>query len=105
MPVNAERADQAEIIEELEASIGRYRAVVIDVGVARLDARMLAAARPADPVLVVTRYGCTRRDELAATVAVIGMAQRNFGGVILNGYQSPAIDRLQRMAGLGANGR
>jgi hypothetical protein len=90
MPVNGGRADQADLIEALGQAMGRYRAAVVDLGVVRLDARMLAMARPDDPVLVVARYGCSRRDELAATLAVVNLANRSIGGVILNGYKSPA---------------
>jgi hypothetical protein len=105
MPVNGERADQTDLIEELSQVMGRYRAAVVDLGVVRLNARMLAVARPDDPVLVVARYGCSRRDELAATMAVVNLGHRSIGGVILNGYESPAIDRLQWIPGLRENGR
>jgi hypothetical protein len=105
MPVNGGRADQADLIEALGQAMGRYRAAVVDLGVVRLDARMLAMARPDDPVLVVARYGCSRRDELAATLAVVNLANRSIGGVILNGYKSPAIDRLRWIPGLRENGR
>lgn len=99
--VNGERSDRDAVIEDLDQVIGRYNAAIIDLGAVRLDARMLAVARPDDPVLVVARYGCTRRDELAAALAVINVANCRIGGVILNGYESPAIDRLQWIAGLG----
>ena len=104
-PVNGDRADQADLIEALGQAMGRYRAAVVDLGVLRADARMLALARPDDPVLVVARYGCSRRDELAATFAVVNLAQRRIGGVILNGYESPAIDRLHWIPGFAENGR
>ena len=91
---DGERAERDAVVEELRAIIGRYRAAIIDLGVVRLDARMLALARPEDPVLVVARYGCTQREELAATLAVINVANAKSAGVILNGYESPAADRL-----------
>jgi tyrosine-protein kinase Etk/Wzc len=57
---------------------------VVDLGVVRLDARLLALARPADPIVVVTRYACTKREELATTVAALKAASRSVGGVIIN---------------------
>jgi Mrp family chromosome partitioning ATPase len=105
LPANGERADQDVVVEELRQAMARYRAVVVDLGVVRLDARMLAMARPDDPVLVVARYGCSRRDELAATLAVVNVANCRIGGVILNGYESPAIDRLQWIPGVRQDGR
>jgi Mrp family chromosome partitioning ATPase len=93
--------DRDDAADELRQMMGQYRAAVVDLGVLRLDARMLAAARPDDPVLVVARYGCTRRDELAATVAIVKLAKCRLGGVILNGYETPAIDRLHWLPGWG----
>jgi hypothetical protein len=86
---------------ELRELMGRYRAAVIDAGVLRVDPRMLAAARPEDPVLMVARYGRTRRDEVAATVAIVKLAHARMGGVILNSYETPALDRMHWLPGLG----
>jgi Mrp family chromosome partitioning ATPase len=102
---NGEQGYQDGLAEELAQTIGRYQAAVVDAGAVRLDSRMLAAARSDDPVLVVVRYGRSRRDELAATLAVINMAQCRLGGIILNAYETPAIDRLQWIPGLGRDGR
>ncbi|HKD69409.1 MAG TPA: hypothetical protein VKB84_21400 [Candidatus Binataceae bacterium] len=102
---NGERAERDGVLAELQQMIARYRAAVVDLGAVRLDPRMLAVARPDDPVLVVARYGATRRDELAGTVAVINLAKCRIGGVILNSYESPALDRLQWIAGLGRSTR
>jgi Mrp family chromosome partitioning ATPase len=104
-PFNGERSYNDDVIDELRRVIERYRAAVIDLGTVHLNARTLAAARPEDPVLVVARYGRTRRDELAATMAVINVANCRIGGVILNGYESPAMDRLQWIPGLTQDGR
>ena len=90
-----------DALEELRQVMAGYRATVVDVGVVRLDARMLAVAAPDDPVLVVARYGCTRREELTATLAILNLAKCRIGGVILNGYESPATDWLLRISGLG----
>jgi len=68
-----------------EALLGSFALAVVDLGVVRLDGRLLGLARPADPVVVVTRYGFTERDELASTVAALKTASRSVGGVIING--------------------
>ncbi len=99
-PVEQDQNERGDVLEEIRRAIRRYRAAVIDAGVVRVDARMLALARPEDPVLVVARYGCTRREELAATVEIVRLANCRLGGVILNGYQSPALDRLRWITGL-----
>jgi hypothetical protein len=99
-PANPQpEADDA--VAELQQVLARYRAAVIDLGVVRLDARMLAVARPEDPVLLVARYGCTRRDELAATAAIVKFAKCRIGGVVLSGYESPAADCVKRVLGFG----
>ena len=99
-PANPQpEADDA--VGDLQQLLARYRAAVIDLGVVRLDARMLAVARPEDPVLLVARYGCTRRDELAATAAIVKLARCRIGGVVLSGYESPAADCVQRVLGFG----
>ena len=61
----------------------RYQAAVIDLGVPRLDARMLPLARPDDPILLVVRHGYTERSELATTVAGLRAANRPVAGVVL----------------------
>jgi Mrp family chromosome partitioning ATPase len=71
-------------IAELEAVINTFPAAVIDLGVARLDSRMLPLMRPADPILLVVRYGQTERKELATTAAALRAADRTVAGVILN---------------------
>ena len=100
LPANGQlEADDA--VADLQQLLARYRTAVIDLGVVRLDARMLAVARPEDPVLLVARYGCTRRDELAATAAIVKLARCRIGGVVLSGYESPAADCVQRVLGFG----
>ena len=93
-----------DAVEELCQTMERYRAAVVDLGVVRQDARMLAVAGPDDPVLLVARYGATRREELAGTLAILKLAKCKVGGVILNGYESPAADRLQHLLGFGKDG-
>jgi len=101
--INSTNRDEA--VEELGQTMERYRATVVDLGVVRQDARMLALAGPDDPVLLVSRYGATRREELAGTVAILKLAKCKVGGVILNGYESPATDCLQHLLGFGKDGR
>jgi hypothetical protein len=101
VPLGSQPDPQAEAVQDLRQTMACYRAVVVDIGVVRLDARMLAVAGPDDPVLVIVRYGCTRREELAATLAILNLAKCKIGGVILNGYESPATDWLQRIVGFG----
>jgi Mrp family chromosome partitioning ATPase len=109
LPAGNGQAETDELVAELQAVAARYRAAVIDLGVVRLDARMLALARPDDPVLIVARYGCTRREELISTAAILGLAKCRIGGVILNASESPATDRIARLRGFGnghpGNGR
>jgi Mrp family chromosome partitioning ATPase len=71
--------------QEYEALLDNFALAVVDLGVVRLDARLLNLARPTDPIVVVTRYGSTERDELATTVTALKAASRNVGGVIING--------------------
>jgi len=49
----------------------------------------------------VARYGCTRREELTSTAAILGLAKCRIGGVILNASESPATDRIARLLGCG----
>lgn len=101
--INSTNRDEA--VEELCQAMEHYRATVVDLGVVRQDARMLALAGLDDPVLLVSRYGATRREELAGTVAILKLAKCKVGGVILNGYESPATDCLQHLLGFGKTGR
>jgi Mrp family chromosome partitioning ATPase len=72
------------VVEDLEPMLRNFPAVVIDLGVARLDPRMLTLLRPTDPIMVVVRYGQTQRNELATTAAALRSANRTIAGVILN---------------------
>lgn len=105
VPASAQPAAPDDALEGLRQTIAGYNAAVVDVGVARLDARILAVAGPDDPVLVVVRYGCTRREELAATLAILKLAKCKIGGVILNAYESPVTDWLRRLWGSGKDGQ
>jgi Mrp family chromosome partitioning ATPase len=75
-------------IAELATVLSTFPAAVIDLGVARLDPRMLPLMRPNDPILLVIRYGQTERKELATTAAALRVADRTVAGVIMNGRPS-----------------
>jgi Mrp family chromosome partitioning ATPase len=77
-------AERREALAQCQDIAGHYAVVVVDLGVVRLDARMLPLAREADPILLVVRYGRTRRQELATTTVALRAANRTVAGVILN---------------------
>jgi Mrp family chromosome partitioning ATPase len=81
--------ERREALERCDEVSRQYAAVVIDLGVTRLDARMLPLARETDPILLVARYGATRRQELATTAAALRAAKRTIAGVILNAATRP----------------
>jgi Mrp family chromosome partitioning ATPase len=81
--------DQREsALAELGSVINTFPAAVIDLGVARLDPRMVPLTRPTDPILLVVRYGQTERNELATTAAALRAADRTVAGVIFNARPS-----------------
>jgi Mrp family chromosome partitioning ATPase len=92
----------AGLVEELEELLDRYRVAVIDLGVIRLDPRMLALARPNDPILVVARHLRTDRAEIVATVNVLRNTGHPVAGVILNAYKSPLPEAVRRFFGMEA---
>jgi polysaccharide biosynthesis transport protein len=89
------------VLDDLNGLLRRFSIAVIDLGVVRLEPRMLALARPADPVLVVTRYQHTKREELLATVGVLRASNHTASGVILNGNKSPVPPIIRRCLGIG----
>lgn len=86
MQGNDDQRDAA--IAELAGVLNTFPAAVIDLGVARLDPRMVPLMRPADPILLVVRYGQTERKELATSAAALRAADRTVAGVILNARPS-----------------
>jgi Mrp family chromosome partitioning ATPase len=92
----------ARMLEEMDELLARYRLAVIDLGVVRLDPRMLALARPNDPILVVARHLRTDRAEMIATVNLLRNTGHPVAGVILNGYQSPLPSLVRRLIGMEA---
>jgi Mrp family chromosome partitioning ATPase len=92
----------ARLVEDLEELLTRYRLAVIDLGVVRLDPRMLALARPNDPILIVARHLHTDRAEMIATVNILRTAGHPAAGVILNAYKSPLPPLVRRLVGMEA---
>jgi receptor protein-tyrosine kinase len=92
----------AQLVEDLDELLTRYRLAVIDLGVVRLDPRMLALARPDDPILVVARHLHTDREEMIATVNILRTTGHPAAGVILNAYKSPLPPLVRRLVGMEA---
>lgn len=91
--------ERMQQLADFEGLLNRYQAAVVDLGVPRLDARMLPLARPNDPILLVVRFGYTERSELATTVAGLRAANRPVAGVVLNGATSSVAKPLRRLLG------
>jgi Mrp family chromosome partitioning ATPase len=83
-------------VQSYHSLLDSFALAVVDLGVVRLDGRLLGLARPDDPIIVVNRYGSTERDELATTVAALKAASRSVGGAIINGM--PDLPRSLRWA-------
>ena len=92
----------ARLVEDLDELLMRYRLAVVDLGVVRLDPRMLALARPNDPILIVARHLHTDRSEMIATVNVLRNTGHPVAGVILNAYKSPLPALVRRLVGMEA---
>jgi Mrp family chromosome partitioning ATPase len=90
---------QGQLFDEFETLLGAYPAVIVDLGVTRLDARMLPLARPEDPILMVVRQGHTERRELATTASALRTASRAPAGVILNDATDPVAKPIRRLLG------
>jgi Mrp family chromosome partitioning ATPase len=84
------------MLGQMEALLVSYPAVVVDLGVPRLDARMLPLANPADPILLVVREGQTERRELATSADALRAANRTLAGVVLNGATDPVAKPIRR---------
>jgi Mrp family chromosome partitioning ATPase len=83
-------AERRAVLAQLEDRLAGFPAVVIDLGVTRLDSRMLPLARPGDPILLVVRYGSTRRQDVATTAIGLRAANRTLAGAILNATAASA---------------
>jgi Mrp family chromosome partitioning ATPase len=89
------------LLAKLDQRLDEYPMAVVDLGVVRLDSRMLALARPSDPILLVVRYGHTQRGELSTTVKALRAADRTPGGVIFNAARSSLPNTIHRIFGTG----
>jgi len=68
-----------------------YSLAIVDLGVVRLDGRLLSLARVDDPMVMVVRYGHTERDDLQTTAVALTAASRKVAGVIMNAVpQTPS---------------
>ncbi len=94
--VNEGERHPEQALEDFEELIASYQAAVVDLGVPRLDSRLLPLARPTDPVLLVVRYGSTERRELVNTAAALKAANRSIAGVIFNAKTDPLPVTLRR---------
>jgi receptor protein-tyrosine kinase len=90
--------DRDEVLSQFENLLGNYPAVVVDLGVTRLDSRMLPLVRPTDPILLVTRYGQTKRQELASAAAGLRAANRALAGVIFNAAANPVANTTKKLS-------
>jgi len=88
-----EESGRRAALAQLEERMAAFPAAVIDLGVARLDSRMLPLARPGDPILLVIRYGYTKRRDVATTAAALRGANRTLAGAILNAVADTAVTR------------
>lgn len=102
-PENLALAEQpARLVEDMDELLARYRLAVVDLGVVRVDPRMLALARPNDSILVVARHRHTDRAEITATVNLLRNTGHPVSGVILNAYKSPLPTLVRRLLGMEA---
>ncbi len=74
----------ARAVDDFRKVASSFAATLIDLGVVRLDARMLCLVEPKEPVILVVRADRTRREHLASTCAALRAADRPPLGVILN---------------------
>ena len=88
--------ERREALAQCHEIASHYAAVVVDLGVVRLDARMLPLARETDPILLIVRQGQTRRQELATTAAALRAAKRSVAGVILNAATNSAAPSARK---------
>jgi hypothetical protein len=86
-----------EFFDELAHLSDGCEATVVDLGPLRINTHWLGLAREDDPVLIVVRYGRTRRDELVSATDLIRLSGKRSGGIIMTHYQSTALDYINRL--------
>lgn len=91
------QAREPDSIAGYERRCAEYQATIVDLGVPRLDPRMLVLARAGDPILLVVRYGQTERSHLSTTASALRAANRSMAGVILNDKTDPISKTLRRL--------
>jgi Mrp family chromosome partitioning ATPase len=91
--------ERKTLLEEVQGVTSNYAVTIVDLGVLRLDSRMLSLSRPSDPALLIVRQGKTEKSDLAATAGSFAAANRPIAGVILNAYESPIPDLISRLIG------
>lgn len=95
----SDEIDAARFRADLERLSTRYEAVVVDIGVPRLEPRAVALARVNDPILLVVRYGQTERCHLETTTSALQAAGRSIAGVVFNAKSQVMNERLRRFIG------
>jgi Mrp family chromosome partitioning ATPase len=91
----------AEMAEEVETVLPRYRAAIVDLGVVRLDPSLLKMVKHNDLVLLVARYGQTERHHLLSSVRAFAAVNHPASGVIFNAVRNPVPQWLRRIVGMG----
>lgn len=77
--------------ECVQTLLDGYSLAIVDLGVVRLDGRLLSLARVDDPMVMVVRYGHTERDDLQTTAVALKAASRKVAGIIMNAVpQTPS---------------
>lgn len=99
--LNSLGESSAQLAEEIEASLPRYRAAVVDLGVVRLDPSLLKLVKPDDLVLLVARYGQTERNHLIASTRAFAAVNHPASGVIFNAVHNQIPQWVRRIVGIG----
>lgn len=89
------------LIRDAETTLPRYKAAVIDLGVARLDPSLLRLVRPTDVVLLVARYGQTERRHLLSAARAFNAANHAAVGVIFNAVKNPIPNWIRQIIRIG----
>ncbi len=90
-----------QLIQDIDATLQRYRVGVVDLGVPRLDPSLLRLIKPTDAVLLVARYGHTERSHLLGAVRSLNAANHPAVGVIFNAVRSPVPEWIRWVGRIG----